>query len=102
MGVDISEERQKAHAYLDRLPAAQLAALVSLLESMMDPVAQVIAHAAADEEPLIDEDRKALAEADKWRQNHEPIPLETVLDEFGLTMKDWEEMGKTHSPDGRG
>jgi hypothetical protein len=69
---------------------------------MLDPVAHAIAHAAPDDEPLTDQDRKALAEADEWRQHNEPIPLETVLDDFGLSRNDWEEMGKSDSTERRG
>jgi hypothetical protein len=31
-------------------------------------------------------------------RNNEPIPHEEVLTEFGLSMADWEKMGKEPSP----
>ena len=48
-----------------------------------------------DDEPFTDEDRRAVAEADDWRKNNAAIPLEAVLPDFGLTMADWQRMGKT-------
>jgi hypothetical protein len=47
----------------------------------------------------MDSDREhALAEAREWLKRNKPIPLENVLSEFGLTMDDWEPMGKTPLP----
>jgi hypothetical protein len=45
-----------------------------------------------------------VAEAIEWSKHNKPIPLEDVLAEFGLTMADWETMGKTPLPgeDGAG
>lgn len=90
-----TDTRQHVHALIDQLPAAQLSAVHTLLESMVDPVAQAIAHAPADDEPFTEEDRQAVAEAEQWRKHNEPIPLETVLADFGLNMGDWEQMAKT-------
>ena len=34
-----------------------------------------------------------------WKEEYnKPIPLEHVLSEFGLTMADWDTMGKTPLP----
>ena len=35
---------------------------------------------------------KAIAEADAWSNQNEPIPHEQVLAEFGLSPADWETM----------
>jgi hypothetical protein len=102
MALDLAQQRQQAHAYLDQLPAAQLSAVHNLLESMVDPVAQAIAHAPVDDEPFTEEDRQAIAEADEWRRHNDPIPVEAVLADFGLTMSDWEQMAKTPLPEERG
>ncbi len=95
---DVSKERQRAHAYLDRLPPTQLVAVRSLLETMLDPVAHALANAPFDDEPLTEEDRHAIAQADQWLEKNEPIPLEAVLADFGLKLSDWEEMGKSSPP----
>ena len=100
MTLDLQQERQQAHAYLDQLSAAQLTAVRTLLKSMIDPVAQAIAQAPMDDESFTEEDRQAVAEADQWRKHNNPIPLETVLADFGLNMSDWERMSKTATEEG--
>ena len=85
-------DRQHAHELLDRLGPSQIAAVVHLLE--------VIAH--EDDDELTEDDRRAVAEADEWRKHNPPVPLENVLADFGLTMADWETMGKTPLPDDTG
>jgi hypothetical protein len=62
---------------------------------------QLLKHLAPDQiddEPFTEEDRQAVAEADEWLKHNKPIPLENVLSEFGLTMADWDTMGKTPLP----
>jgi len=82
-------DRQHAHDLLDQLGPGQLAAVVHLLESIVSP----------DEEgdTLSNSERRAIAEADEWLKHNQAIPHEEVLAEFGLTLADWEEMGKNPS-----
>jgi hypothetical protein len=47
-----------------------------------------------DGDTLSSAERKAVAEADEWLKHDQPIPHEEVLAEFGLTMADWEKIGK--------
>jgi hypothetical protein len=54
-----------------------------------------LALALVADEPLTEENRPAIAEADAWSQHNTPIALETVLADFGLTMTDWGTMAKT-------
>jgi hypothetical protein len=72
-----------------------LAVVETLLKSLVDPLSRKLALAPVDDEPFTDEDRQAVAEADEWLEHNEPIPLERVLADLGLTMDDWERMGKT-------
>jgi len=37
---------------------------------------------------------KAIAEADEWSKQNDPIPHEQVLAEFGLSPADWEKMSR--------
>lgn len=89
------DTRTHVHALIDRLPPAQLAALETLLQSMLDSLSRKLALAPIDDEPFTDEDRQAIAEADEWLKHNEPIPMEEVLADFGLTLADWETMAKT-------
>ena len=82
----MSDTRQHVHALIDQLPPGKLAALETILQSMLDPLSRKLAHAPIDDEPFTEEDRQAVAEADEWRKRNQPIPLENVLADFGLTM----------------
>lgn len=97
-----TETRSHVHALIDRLPPVQLAALETILQSMLDSLSRKLALAPIDDEPFTDEDRQAVAEADEWLKHNQPIPLESVLAEFGLTMADWETMAKTPLPEENG
>ena len=84
----MSNPKEHAHELIDRLPPSQLAAVVGLLEAMLDPVARAIAQAPVDDEPLTAEEQKALAEAREWLKDHQPIPHEQVLADLGITQSD--------------
>jgi len=86
MALDLAQERQQAHAYLDRLPPEQLSAVQGLLESMLAPVSRALANAPAEDEEISEEDEVAA------------IPNEEVLAEFGLTMEDFDRMGRSPLP----
>ena len=98
MALDLVQEREKAHAYLDRLPPEQLSAVRGLLETMLDPVSRAIANAPIEDEEISAEEEHAVAEAREWLKYNKPIPHEEVLAEFGLTMEDFERMGRTPLP----
>jgi len=82
---------QHAHHLLDQLGPGQLVAVVHLLETMVPP--------EEDGDTLSDAERKAVAEADEWLEHNQPIPHEEVLAEFGLTMADWDRMGREPLPE---
>jgi hypothetical protein len=98
MALDATQERQQAHAYLDRLPPAQLTAVRGLLETMLDPVSRAIANAPIEDEEISEEEERAVAGARDWLKHNPPIPHEEVLAGFGLTMEDFERMGRTPPP----
>jgi len=101
MGTDVTQERQQAHALLDQLPNEKLTAVVHLLRAISDPVARSLANAPIEDEPISEEENRAVAASKAWLKDHEPIPHEEVLAEFGLTSKDFERMGRT-PPDPHG
>ena len=92
--------RTHVHALVDRLPHAQLAAIETLLQSMLDPLSMKLARAPIDDEPFTEAERQAVAEAGEWSKHNQPIPIEVFLADFGLTMADWETMANTplHEP----
>ena len=80
------DSRQQAHELVDRLPAAQLSALVGLLEAIVDPVATALRSAPPDDEPDTEEEKQAAAEARDWlRQNGgKGIPHDEAMRRLGL------------------
>lgn len=95
METDITQERRQAHVLLDLLPAEKLTAVVHLLQVMSDPVARSLANAPVEDEPISEEETRAVDASNAWLRSHEPIPHEDVLAEFGLTSEDFERMGRT-------
>jgi len=98
MALDFVQERHQAHAYLDRLPPEQLSAVRGLLETMLDPLSRAIANAPVEDEKIGAEEERAVAGAREWLKRNKPIPHEEVLAEFGLTLDDFERMGRTPLP----
>lgn len=84
----MSNPREHAHELIERLATSQVAAVVGLLEAMLDPVSRAIANAPVDDEPETEEERQAVAEATEWLKHNKPIPFEEVLADFGLTLED--------------
>jgi hypothetical protein len=90
-----SDEKQHAHELIDRMAPGQVAAVVGLLEIMLDPLAHALANAPYDDEPVSEEETRD-AEARKASLTRgEGIPHEEVLAEFGLSAQDFERMGRT-------
>ena len=85
---DPQQERQQAHAYLDHLPAAQVAAVRGLLEAMLDPVSRALANAPIDDEPITEEEERAVAEARQSLKRNGGIPFEQAIAELGFTMEE--------------
>jgi hypothetical protein len=79
-------EREHAHELIDRLPEAQLAALVGLLEAFVDPVAVALPSAPIDDEPESEEERLAVAEARDQlvRRGGKGIPHDEAMRRLGL------------------
>lgn len=86
METDPQQERRQAHVYLDHLPDAQLAAVRSLLETMLDPVSRALANAPMEDEEICEDEETAVAEAREWLKHNRGIPFEQVVAERGLTM----------------
>ena len=85
-----SNEKQQAHELIERLAPFQVSAVVGLLQAMLDPVSRAIANAPIDDEPVTEEERQAVARSEAWFQERggKGIPMEEVMADFGLTVKD--------------
>jgi hypothetical protein len=51
-----------------------------------------------EDEEIGAEEERAVAESRGWLKRNKPIPHEEVLAEFGLSMDDFERMGRTPLP----
>lgn len=89
-----TETRELAHKLIDRIPPGQIAALVGLLEVMVDPVGRAIANAPYDDEPVTEDDLRDIAES-RALGSRGLISNEEMLAEFGLTNEDFDRMGRT-------
>jgi hypothetical protein len=56
-------EREHAHELIDRMPDLQIAALVGLLETIVDPVAAALRNAPMDDELETESEKIEVAEA---------------------------------------
>ena len=90
MSLDVQQERQRAHALIDRLPPEKLGAVRSLLEVIVDE---------NDDEELTEEDRAAIQAGLDSLEKHGTVSMEDVLADLGLTMADFEKMAA--QPDSR-
>ncbi len=72
----------KAHELVGRLGPSKLAAVVQLLEVMIND---------DDDEPVTDEDRSRFHEGEAWfaQRGGKGIPMEDVLAEFGMKPEDF-------------
>lgn len=88
---------QKEHAQqlLSHLAPDQVAAVVHLMEVMLDPLSRKLANAPLEDEEIGEAEDRTVAEAREWLKHNKPIPHEEVLAEFGLTMADFDRMGQT-------
>jgi hypothetical protein len=79
-------DKQHAHQLLDELGPGQFEAVVRLLEVMTDPATVSIANAPIDDEPVSEEEERAVSASKEWFKHNPGIPFEEVVAELGLTM----------------
>jgi len=86
----MAADKQHAHQLIEQLDASQVPAAISMLESLLDPVARAIANAPVDDEPESAEESQAVAKSKAWFKEHggKGIPHEEILADFGLTPDD--------------
>ena len=92
----------QAHADVDLLRPEQLSAVRGLLETMLDPVSRALANAPVEDEEVSAAEECEVAEAREWLKHNKPIPHEKVLADLGLTMDDFERMGRRPLPPEQG
>jgi hypothetical protein len=94
----MNADREHAQQSLNHPAPDQVAAVVHVMEVMLDPLSRKLANATLEDEEIGAEEEQAVAEARDWLKHNQPIPHEEVLAEFGLTMADRERVGQTPFP----
>ena len=86
----MAADKERAHELINRMTPSQVAAVVGMLEALLDPVSRAIANAPIDDEPESDEEREDVARSKAWFKQHDGqgISHEEVLSDFGLTPDD--------------
>jgi len=96
MTTDVNADIEHARQLLEHLAPDQVAAVVHLMEVMLDPVSRALANAPVDDEPVTKDEEQAVTEAREWLKRNPGIPFDQVVAELGFTM---EEVRKYREPD---
>ena len=94
MEMTLTRQREHAHELIDRMAPGQIAAVVGLMEVLLDPVARSLANAPYGDEPVSEQEARDIAEARAAYARGEAVSNDDVLADFGLTVDDFERMGR--------
>ena len=85
-----AQTKQQAHELIERMAPGQIFAVVTVMETMLDPVSRAIANAPIDDEPETDAEREAVAASKAWMAEHpgQGIPFEDLLADFGVSAEE--------------
>lgn len=86
-GTMLETTRERLHELVDALPESGVEAAKRYLESLVnadDAFLRALRNAPEDDEPLTEEELKAIEEGRKAVARGETTPLEDVMREFGL------------------
>jgi hypothetical protein len=85
-----AQTKQQAHELIERMAPGQIFAVVTVMETMLDPVSRAIANAPIDDEPETDAERQAVAASKAWMAEHpgQGIPFEDLLSDFGVSAEE--------------
>lgn len=79
----MANSKKRAYELIEQLAPIQLAALIELLETMIDPVARSIANAPVEEEQILPETAAELDAARASIARGEGTSHEEILRQFG-------------------
>lgn len=99
MPAEQAQQRQHAHAFLDRLPDDQLSAVCGLLETMLSPLDRRLALAPIDDEPLTPGETDAIRAGVASLEQNGGVPMEDVLADFGLTIDEFHQLAEAPLPE---
>lgn len=82
----MADIRSEVHEEIDRMTEKELLGLKEFLATFPDRVGAMLRNAPVDDEPVTEEDLRAIADSQEWfRQNGgKGIPHDQVVQELGL------------------
>jgi hypothetical protein len=82
--------KEHAHELIDRMPLAQVSAIVQMMEALLDPVSRAIANAPVEDEPESEAERQAVAASKAWLEKHpgQGMSLEDLSADLGICVDD--------------
>jgi len=85
-----AQTKQQAHELIERMAPGQIFAVVTVMETMLDPVSRAIANAPIDDEPETDAERQAVAASKACMAEHpgQGTPFEELLSEFDVSAEE--------------
>ena len=81
-------EKEQAHELIDRLAPSQVAAILGVLQAMLDPVAKAIASAPVDDETETAEERDEVARSKQSFDQHPGYTTEQLMADLAIDPKD--------------
>ena len=85
-----AQTKQQAHELIERMAPGQIFAVVTVMETMLDPVSRAIANAPFEDEEISEEETRAVAASKAWMAEHpgQGIPFEALLADFGISAEE--------------
>ena len=83
----MNADKEHARQLLNQLAPEQVAAVVHVMEVMLDPLSRKLATAPIEDEEISGAEEQAVARSKEWFRHNEGIPFEQVAAELGLTME---------------
>ena len=83
----MNADKEHAQQLLNHLAPDQIAAVVHVMEVMLDPLSRQQANAPVDDEEISEEEEQAVARSKEWFKHNEGIPFEQVVADLGFTME---------------
>ena len=85
-----AQTKQRAHELIERMAPGQIFAVVTVMETMLDPVDRAIANAPLEDEEISEEETRAVAASKACMAEHpgQGIAFEELLSEFGVTVEE--------------
>ena len=83
----MNADKEHAQQLLNYLAPDQIAAVVHVMQVMLDPLCRHLANAPVEDEEISEEEEQAVARSKEWFKHNAGIPFEQVVADLGFTME---------------